>query len=202
MNKENRGQKKQKYFIFLGIFIFLAVLFIVFISYKSFMKSNKEKNSKITNVITLNYTSSTNEVVITSDYKLQDEVATKLKSGNNVFDFSISSDIKKNTYCNYELVAVKDVSSTIPDDKIKIFLQKADNSSYSDLVDVIKPSYFTISDNIKLTDERGMLLEKGKVNKSNTYYYRLIIWVDPTFFQNVDITNEIFKIKINIYART
>ena len=176
MGKEK--DKKQGVLTIFGILIILMVGGVVFYAARSYTSKNNNDPKKITNTITLNYVSNKNELI--------------------VFDFSVTSKISKGTSCNYEIVVSKDEKSTIPDDKIKIYLQKSDNSNYSKPTDLVEPINFTLSNNITLTDNKGMLLDKGVFKKSKTVYYRLKIWVDSSYVSTNN--KDFYKVSVNIYG--
>lgn len=195
----NKGKdKKQIVFTFFGILIFISVGLIVYFSSISYISKNKEKDKKITNTITLNYVSNSSDVIVTSKTMFSSEDGIKLKDSEHVFDFSVTSVVKKKTSCNYEIVISKDASSTIPDDKIRVYLQKSDDGLYSKITDLIEPSSYKVSDGIKLSKETGMLLDKGKFKKSDTVYYRLKVWVDSSYVPLSE--NDFYKLKVNIYG--
>lgn len=198
MSKDKVKDSKQGLLTAFGIIIILMVGVIVFFASKSYLSNTKKEEKKITNTITLNYVTKNNEITVDSSAILTDEQAIILKSGKNVFDFSVNGKISKNTSCNFEIVISKDETSTIPDDKIKIYLQKSTDGTYSKVEDLIKPTYFELSENLKLSKDSGMLLDKGTFTKDDNIYYRLIVWVDSTY---VPINSQDFyKLSVNIYG--
>jgi len=198
MSKVKVKDSKQSLLTIFGIIIILMVGVIVFLASKSYLSNSKKEEKKITNTITLNYVTKNNEIIVDSSAIIPDDQAIVLKSGKNVFDFSVNGKILKNTKTNFEIVISKDQSSTIPDDKIKIYLQKSSDGTYSKVEDLIKPTNFTLSDDLKLTKNSGMLLDKGKFTKDDNIYYRLIVWVDSTYIpSNVQ---DFYKISVNLYG--
>ena len=189
--------KKQLVLTFFGIIIFIVVGLVVYFSSKSYISEQSKKDRKITNTLTLNYVSKSNNVIVYSKKVFNDQDGMKLSDEEHVFDFSVSSSVKKKTVCNYEIIISKDLSSTIPDDKIRIYLQKSNDGVYSKTIDLLEPTFYKLSDNIKLTNVRGMLLDKGKFKKSETRYYRLKVWVDSTYPLS---ESDFYKLKVNIYG--
>lgn len=189
--------KKQLVLTFFGIIIFIVVGLVVYFSSKSYISEQSKKDRKITNTLTLNYVSKSNNVIVYSKKVFNDQDGMKLSDEEHVFDFSVSSSVKKKTVCNYEIIISKDLSSTIPDDKIRIYLQKSNDGVYSKTIDLLEPTFYKLSDNIKLTNVRGMLLDKGKFKKSETRYYRLKVWVDSTYPLS---ETDFYKLKVNIYG--
>jgi len=196
---DNIGKdKKQAAFTFFGIIIFISVWIVVWLSSKSYISQNKDEDNKITNTITLNYVSKSNNITVSSKTMFPLEDGIKLNDTEHLFDFSVTSVVKKKTSCNYEIIVSKDPSSTIPDDKIRIYLQKASDGAYSKTIDLLDPTGYKKSDNIKLTNEDGMILDRGEFKKSDTVYYRLRVWVDSTYVPLSE--NDFYKLKINIYG--
>lgn len=189
--------KKQLVLTFFGIIIFIVVGLVVYFSSKSYISEQSKKDRKITNTLTLNYVSKSNNVIVYSKKVFNDQDGMKLSDEEHVFDFSVSSSVKKKTVCNYEIIISNDLSSTIPDDKIRIYLQKSNDGVYSKTIDLLEPTFYKLSDNIKLTNVRGMLLDKGKFKKSETRYYRLKVWVDSTYPLS---ETDFYKLKVNIYG--
>lgn len=189
--------KKQLVLTFFGIIIFIVVGLVVYFSSKSYISEQSKKDRKIINTLTLNYVSKSNNVIVYSKKVFNDQDGMKLSDEEHVFDFSVSSSVKKKTVCNYEIIISKDLSSTIPDDKIRIYLQKSNDGVYSKTIDLLEPTFYKLSDNIKLTNVRGMLLDKGKFKKSETRYYRLKVWVDSTYPLS---ETDFYKLKVNIYG--
>lgn len=200
MNKEKSDVKKQGMLIFIGLLIFVIVSIVVFFATKSYLKDNSKSTDSTTNIITLNYASESNDITVYETSVFEDKVGKKLSSEENVFDFSVSTKIVKGTSCNYEIVAVKDPSSTIPDNKVKIYLEKSDDNSYSNMKALFEPTNFLLSNDIKLTEEKGMLFDRVNSDKSNTIYYRLRVWVDSSYTSSSSEKTNYFKLVINIYG--
>lgn len=195
-NKEK--DKKQVIFTFFGIIIFIVVGVLVYFSSKSYIDKNKKNNEKITNTITLNYVSKSNDITVSSKQLFSDVDAKLMTSGDNVFDFSVSSVIKGGKSCNYEIVVSKDLNSTIPDDKVRIYLQRATDGTYSNADELLDSAGYIVSNDLKLTKDSAMLLDKGEFGKSKTVYYRLRVWIDSTYVPISE--NDFYKLKVNIYG--
>lgn len=196
MGKEK--DKKQGVLTIFGILIILMVGIVVFFAARSYTSKNGDKTNQITNTITLNYVSNKNELLVYNTATYDDQNGILLDSENNVFDFSVTSNISSGTSCNYEIVVSKDEKSTIPDEYIKIYLQKSDNSNYLKSTDLLTPTNYVLSNDIILTNNKGMLVDKGVFKKSKTVYYRLKVWVDSSYISQVN--TEFYKVSVNIYG--
>ena len=96
--------KKQLVLTFFGIIIFIVVGLVVYFSSKSYISEQSKKDRKITNTLTLNYVSKSNNVIVYSKKVFNDQDGMKLSDEEHVFDFSVSSSVKKKTVCNYEII--------------------------------------------------------------------------------------------------
>ena len=197
-NSEKKSGNNQFMLLLLGILIILIVVSVVIVCIYSFMKRDNSSNT-ITNTITMNYTSTTNGIVIPYTSIYDDATGKLLQNDENVFDFVVNAKVKKGTKVKYKILAEKDDLSSISDDKVRIYLQKSDVSSYSSVKEVLLPQKYSIKDN-SFTDVSGMVLDSGIYSKTSTVYYRLKLWIDPSYVSNSD--NDYFKIKVSIYADT
>ena len=199
MAKSNSSNKKQSFYLFLGILIFAGVAASVYYASKIYLNKNNQQVKTITNTITLNYTSKTNGITVTAKNKYDDEAGKKLQNEENIFDFVVNANIKNNTSTEYEIIAETVSGNVIPSDKVKLYLQRSDVSNYSSLKEVFAPKNFVVTKDLSISNKSGMLLEKGSFKKTTTIYYRLIVWVDPSYASENE--NDSFSIKVSIYAK-
>lgn len=191
MAKGKSSNKMQSFYIILGLIIFVAVIVLVFYASKIYLNQNNTEVKTITNTITMNYTSKVNGVVLTENKKYSDEEGKKLVEGENVFDFVVNAKIKNSTSAKYKIIAEKDGNSKIPDDKIKVYLQKSDISNYTSLKEVFSPKVFQ-------SDNKGMILEDGLFKKTTTTYYRLKVWIDSSYTSTEE--TGAFSLKVTVYG--
>lgn len=199
MKEKKNDSSKQLVLTVVGIIILVLVIIGVVFAVLFYTKGSHNNNEVSTATITMNYTENTNGISITSAIPMDDNVGKMLTNEENVFDFTVNAKLDKGTKVNYEIVAVKDSNSTIPDNNVKLYLQKADDSSYSSATQVIEPSNYILSDATPIGKVEGMVLDKGTFTKSSTIYYRLKLWTSDTYNQLG--TNGYFKIKVNIYGK-
>ena len=193
-NKSKKSSNKQLLLAIIGILILISVIICVIVCSLDYTKKNKKEDVAQATIM-MNYTSSSNSIVIDSSSPVTVDVGKLLSDTKNVFDFTISSKMTK-----YEIVATKDVSSsTIPDSSIRIYLQKSDSSSYTNVNEVLLPTGYKASDETPIGGANGMILDKGTFDKSSSIYYRLRVWVDSTY----PVVNSInyYKLKINVYGK-
>ena len=197
-NKSKKSSNKQLLLAIIGILILISVIICVIVCSLDYTKKNKKEDVAQATIM-MNYTSSSNSIVIDSSSPVTVDVGKLLSDTKNVFDFTISSKMTKGSNIKYEIVATKDVSSsTIPDSSIRIYLQKSDSSSYTNVNEVLLPTGYKASDETPIGGANGMILDKGTF-KSSSIYYRLRVWVDSTY-PVVDSINY-YKLKINVYGK-
>ena len=145
-NKSKKSSNKQLLLAIIGILILISVIICVIVCSLDYTKKNKKEDVAQATIM-MNYTSSSNSIVIDSSSPVTVDVGKLLSDTKNVFDFTISSKMTKGSNIKYEIVATKDVSSsTIPDSSIRIYLQKSDSSSYTNVNEVLLPTGYKASD--------------------------------------------------------
>ncbi len=191
----SKRKTKQNHLMIFSVIILIIVTASVFYCIKAYVDKQKNKEVLITNTITMNYTDDYNGLIIPATSVFSDEDGKVLTSKENIFDFVITSKIKDSTKTNFSLYLVKDKSSTIPDDKVKVYLEKSNDNSFKQVKSVLLPQVYK---DIGNTKNKGMLLEKDVLSKNAEIYYRLRIWIDQSYLsQN---PNDFFKASVNINA--
>lgn len=192
----NKGKNLSK-----GFWITLVVVslfFIVFIGIGFFLFSNREKKVIIEdeNVgrVTLNYSSNTNGLTITNAIPTTDIIGMK---SDNYFDFSIKSKLDGEQEVEYEISILKNIEkSTIPDDNIKIYLEKEENGLYTKLYGPI--SYSGLKKNSTIGSKKGeMVIAKVSNVESETDNYRLRIWMSDKSL----LSSGNYSVDVNLYAK-
>lgn len=143
--------------------------------------------------VSLTYSDEENLFVIENAIPTSDMVGTKLDSAELFFDFTVKTEIEDANYVEYEIILVKDEStSTSLNDNIKVYLEKEKRGTYSK---VVEPTIFKTN----LTDaELGsdlMSVYKQKKTSSGSDNYRLRLWVSDTAVFNAG-EEQNFGIKI------
>ena len=195
MNNKKTIELSKEFWI---VLIVICLFFIVLIGIGFILFANREKEVIVEeeNVgkITLNYSSSTNGLTITKVGSVADSIGMK---SENCFDFSIKSLIEDDQEVEYEIAISKNKKkSTIPDDGIKIYLEKEEKGLYSK---VFGPdSYKGLKNESKLGSKVGeMIIAKVSREESGTDNYRLRIWMsDKCILEYGD-----YSIDVNLYAK-
>ena len=178
--------------------IFIVAVIGISVATFTYTKEKDSINTISTGNVYMNYTEDTNGINITNAYPISDEVGKTLTDTNYYFDFSIKAEISGNVVANYEIAAEKDVSSTLSNDEVKLYLEKMIDNSYEE---VMKPKHFTpLKESTDIGTEAGsMLLYSDSFSKSDTANYRLRMWVaDDAILDNIQKT---FAVRVSIKAK-
>lgn len=191
----SRKSENRNLLLVMSVLILLVVTVGVFFCIKAYVSKQKNKSVLVTNTITMNYTSEFNGLMVPVTSIYNDQDGKLLQNKENVFDFVVSSKIKDSTKAKYSIYLKKDKSSNIPDDMVKVYLESSTDDKYVNVKQVISPINFKNSNTGK---KEGMLLKSDTLSKSTKLYFRLRVWIDPSYVsQN---PNDYFKGTVNISA--
>ena len=196
-----KQKKKNKEIITVGL-VLLLVIVIVGVSYAAFTfsKTGVTENAITTSAVTMIYTEGDNQISINNAVPITEEVGKTLSDENYVFDFTINIKTGPKMPISYEVTAIKDASSTMGNEDVRLYLQKSlDGTNYND--EVLEPSPYTPLD---ADDEFGakageMVMDVGNVSEKVTYYYRLRMWVDSSYELSSEAKS--FTVKVNAYGK-
>lgn len=191
----SKKKKRQNHLVVISVILLVFVVISVFLCIKAYVEKKKNKEILITNTITMNYTDDYNGLIIPATSIYSDTDGKILTNKENIFDFVINSKIKDSTKTKYSLYLVKDKSSIIPDDKVKIYLESSNDNKFIKPKEVLTPQPYKETDNTKV---KGMLLNQDTLSKNTKIYYRLRIWIDDSYLAKNP--NDFFKASVNINA--
>lgn len=97
-------------------------------------------------------------------------------SEDKFFEFNVDITQKDASEIEYEISVIKDKSSTISDNDVRIYLEKYVNNKY---VEVFRPSAFEgLSEDSKVGSKKGnMVIYNDSVVSSESQKYRLRLWL-------------------------
>ena len=156
------------------VLIGLIVCGFVYFSLKGQEVVEEEENGAD---IILNYSSNNSGLQIKNASKTKDDDGILNLKDGEYFDFSIEVVLDNAKKVDYEISVEKDeVNSTIPDDDIKIYLEKEKEGTYTK---VFGPSKFTAlkKDSSYGSKKGSMPLIQVKKTNSSTDNYRLRMWL-------------------------
>ena len=174
----------------------LFFMVLIGIGFYSFANRKKDVIIKDENIgdVTLNYSSNTNGLTILNAVPTTDAVGMK---SENYFDFSINSDILEEHKVEYEIsISRNNKKSSIPDDAIRIYLEKEENGVYNDIFG--PKSFVGLKSDSKIGSKKGeMIIANVSSNKSGIDKYRLRIWMsDKSVLEKGD-----YSVDVNLYAK-
>ncbi len=206
--KENNNTSKQVLLSVLGVAILIvAVVGISFAAF-TYTQAGTTTNTISTGTVTMAYNEPTNGIDIQNAIPMDDTTGKALSGDKDKFDFTVSATITGKTTIDYEVVAVKDPSSTIADDKIKLYLEKSEDNTDGNYTQVFSPKQFEAdADHKYVAEKETMLLDQGSfVNSTGDnngvtqkIYYRLRMWVDSSY--ELTGTSQTYKVTVNVYGK-
>lgn len=194
--------KKEKGFSkgFLGILVGICVVLIVFITVGFVIFFNREdeviEETKNGGNVTLNYASNVNGLSIVNAIPTTNAIGMANVDESQYFDFSVDVDLDEADSVDYEISIEKSATSTIPDDDIRIYLEKEKSGTYSKVSEPV--SFKALKENSKLGSKKGsMILTKEKKEKSGTDNYRLRMWLADS---SLVVTGN-YSVEVNIVGK-
>lgn len=207
MNSTQENKSNSSKFIFISvILVTILVILVLCLSFAAFKRATSEDgtnsnngsngNGGINSKISMTYTENMNGISIQDALPTSDEVGKHLNGKGEYFDFTIKSNIV-NSSITYEIAAIKDKSSTISDDSIKLYLEKQNSGTYEQ---VMEPTIFkSITKRSKIGSPTGsMILYKLNRKKSGTDNYRLRMWIKEDAVVEMDKS---YTVKVNVYGK-
>ena len=125
------------------VVMLLLGLSVIFSSFIAFTDAEKKKNKDVISngTIVMTYTDDTNGIAVNNKLSLPDEVGRNLSNVGEYFDFVVLTELdeKHKMEATYEITLIKDTSSTLNDDDVRIYLERKEDGEY---VPVIFPTNF------------------------------------------------------------
>ncbi len=173
------SKDSRRAFIILMVSVSVLLIGLIVVGYIVFSLKGKDVIEEEENGadIILNYSSNISGLQIRNAEKIKDTDGMVDLTDGEYFDFSIETLLDNASNVEYEISIVKDiVNSTIPDEDIKIYLEKEKDGTYTK---VFGPSKFTpLKKESELGSKKGsMALLNVKKTNSNTDNYRLRMWL-------------------------
>ena len=191
--------KNKKVLIAVLVILLVVVVFGVTYAVFTFTGTGTKVNSISTGVMTMTYTEGENKISITNAMPIEDEVGKKLTNADQVFDFTVETNITGKQSITYEVTGEKDTSSTLSDDDVRLYLEKSeDGTTYEPVLD--PTGYTPITEDDQLGAKKGeMILDTGTIQGTTKYYYKLRMWVSKNY--NVTSESKFFTVRVNVYGK-
>lgn len=205
-NKKDKNEVKDERIqaTVIVILVFLLVLLVIGVTYAVFQYASQGKNvSQIkTGTITMNYTEGKTGISINNAMPMTETNGKTLSGENDLFDFTVNTEITGDQGIIYEVVAEKDPTSTLANNEVKLYLQSGTTSGVYDKEELPPTTYTPIDQDDTVGAKAGemILATKGIYGTtSEITYYRLRMWVDSSY--ELSNTAKSFTIKVNVYGK-
>lgn len=200
LEKEQEKEEKKVRRVFMSLIaVTILVLTVLGLSFATFQQEHRSdgKNSITTQDISMNYTESENGITIVNATPTSDAVGKLLNGKGEYFDFSINATIAKGTKVKYEIAAIKDKDSTIPDSDMKLYLEQQVGGTYEE---VMAPTIYTpLKEQSEVGSPIGsMKLKTVEKEESGTDNYRLRMWIKES--ASIELSKN-YTIKVNVYGK-
>ncbi len=181
------------------LFIVVAVIGITYAAF-NYTGLGTKSNKVTTSTITMNYNEATNGITLTDAMPISDSDGKQLTGEGRTFTFTVTVTTGNNTAVGYEVSAVKDNTSTLGNNDVRIYLEKSSSGAEGTYSSVLEPTGFSP---INATTEIGtpageMLLHSDSTTSTRTDYYILRMWVAEEY--QVTDESKFFTIKVNVYG--
>ena len=204
MKEVEKSKINSKEVLFSLFAIFVLIIMVAFVSYAAFSYSGfgQKTNTITTGTIKMEYSEPENGIKLTDALPMSDENGKKLIGTNNVFDFSVKATINGSgeTNISYDVTAVKDSSSSVPDSAIKVYLTSMDSNADTQVLAPTKVSSLkkTTGNEVSNAPSGEYKLTNGNFTASGTHKYRLRMWVADDF-SDLDAKGS-YILKVNVYG--
>ena len=196
---EEETEKKSKKTLLVILAVTILVISVISLSFATLQQGNKDKgaNSISSGNNSMNYTESINGISIEDAMPTPDEVGKQLKGKGEYFDFTINSTILGDVSLQYEIAAIKDSESNIPDSDIKLYFEQLISGSYEEVMarTIFTPS---ASKSDVGSPAGSMILKTVTKNQTSSDNYSLRMWIkdDAQVGQKQSYT-----VKVNVYGK-
>lgn len=198
-NNQN-DQSKQVVLTILAVVVLLIGVVGVSLAVFQYAGRGTRLNTVTTGKVVMSYTEDTNGISIVNAQPMSDDAGKAIAViDNNVFDFTVSAQLGDGASVQYEVAAIKDGTSTLANDEVKLYLQESsDGLSYSE---VTEPKVYTPLESASATGApRGaMTLASGTFTRSETKKYRLRMWVAQGTSVSADVEKK-FTVTVDVYG--
>ncbi len=194
--------KNKKKITITVVSLLLLILLVVGVSYAAFKyaKEGTTVNKVSLATVTMLYTEGSNKISLENALPMEDEVGKKLSDPGQIFDFTVTINIKGQHNIAYEVTAEKDMNSTLTNDDVRIYLEKSTNPN-GPYKEVSEPSGYIpmIQDDDFGAKTGEMRLDVGNTTTSVIYYYKLRMWLNKDY--ELTSTSKYFTIRVNVYGK-
>ena len=194
--------KTRKEILIIGLML-LLVIALIGVSYAAFRFTGvgQRENTITTGSITMSYEESSNTISLNGALPTTDETGMVRLNPGEYFDFTVSSTITGDVNINYEISAKEVGDGTIDGSNIKLYLTRLTETGEEQVMSPRVYSEESTSNNFTGRPANEMSLYTSSMSSSESYKYRLRMYVDEGYNPQGDGGNLTFSVKINVYGR-
>ena len=188
--KEKKGVSK-KVVVFVFIFSFLISLLIIS-AVGFFIADYNDKNNKKYNLgkVIVNYPLSGDNFKLSNLKPMKEEDAIKQIEGENIYDFTVITNLEDSKNIDYEIVIKYLDENIIDKDSVMIYLEELKNGSY---VKSFGPEELKTDD---------LVIKKASIDSNLTSSYRLHVWIKEGTTIDQDKEKMPLSLKIDVKGTT
>ena len=196
MEKNKKTPLSSEFWIvFISICIVLSIiLMIAFVSYNNRKTVIVEKDVNGADIV-VDYKSDTKLLSLT-DVKPTSNVEGVAADDEMFFNFTLDIRKRDSKQIDYEISVIKDPSSTINDNDIRIYLEKEVNGTYKE---AFSPGYYEgIKRETEIGSKKGsMVIYSDTITSSVTSKYRIRLWLA----NNSAATSGTYSVDLDVRAK-
>ena len=209
---------KKKENIVIIVILVVMLIAIIGVSYAAFnfSQAGSVPNKITTGYITMSYTESDNTINLGNALPTTDNTGVRRLKDGEYFDFEVTTDIKGNSYVNYEISAKEIGDCTIDGSNIKLYLSRVNedgtetsatkgvkvySSSVVGTVPTYKEEVMANSITGRPAGEMSLLTGTASSQGEVTTKYRLRMYVAEEYNPQGDGGGLNFAVKVNVYGK-
>ena len=209
---------KKKENIVIIVILVVMLIAIIGVSYAAFnfSQAGSVPNKITTGYITMSYTESDNTINLGNALPTTDNTGVRRLKDGEYFDFEVTTDIKGNSYVNYEISAKEIGDCTIDGSNIKLYLSRVNedgtetsatkgvkvySSSVVGTVPTYKEEVMANSITGRPAGEMSLLTGTASSQGEVTTKYRLRMYVAEEYNPQGDGGGLSFAVKVNVYGK-
>ena len=209
--------KTRKEIAIVGLII-LLIIAMIGVSYAvfRFMGAGTKLNTITTGYITMSYEETDNTISLNGALPTTDNTGVRRLNDGEYFDFTVTTNIKGNSYINYEISAKAQEGNTMDSNYIKLYLSRVNedgtetsvtdgvsvsSSSVIGTVPTYKEEVMANNNTDRPAGEMSLLTGTISTQGEVTTKYRLRMYVSEDYNPQGDGGGKTFNVKVNVYGK-
>ncbi len=209
--------KTRKEIAIVGLII-LLIIAMIGVSYAvfRFMGAGTKLNTITTGYITMSYEETDNTISLNGALPTTDNTGVRRLNDGEYFDFTVTTNIKGNSYIYYEISAKAQEGNTMDSNYIKLYLSRVNedgtetsvtdgvsvsSSSVIGTVPTYKEEVMANNNTDRPAGEMSLLTGTISTQGEVTTKYRLRMYVSEDYNPQGDGGGKTFNVKVNVYGK-